>query len=181
MYTMRIQSITMAANNPSTNMSYGSFRSLDSPDSDFSNQLINFELSDIFELDNWPVHDDPTSVVSDTSQYSNYAANEVVATERSRSYREGPSNNIGSSSERKEVKDKVAFKTLSQIEILDDGYKWRKYGKKMVKDSPNPRNYYRCSIEGCPVKKRVERDKEDCRYVITTYEGVHNHQGPSQF
>lgn len=46
---------------------------------------------------------------------------------------------VGSSSERKEVKDKVAFRTLSQIEILDDGYKWRKYGKKMVKNSPNPR------------------------------------------
>ncbi|XP_009594857.1 putative WRKY transcription factor 51 [Nicotiana tabacum] len=168
----------MAANNPSANMSDGSFRSLDSPDSDFSNQLINFELSDIFELDNWPVHDDPTFVVSGPSQYS---GNEVVVTERSRSYHEGSSNNIGSSRERKEVKDKVAFKTLSQIEILDDGYKWRKYGKKMVKDSPNPRNYYRCSIESCPVKKRVERDKEDCRYVITTYEGVHNHQGPSQF
>lgn len=46
---------------------------------------------------------------------------------------------VGSSSERREVKDKVAFRTLSQIEILDDGYKWRKYGKKMVKNSPNPR------------------------------------------
>ncbi|XP_060208553.1 probable WRKY transcription factor 51 [Lycium barbarum] len=165
----------MAANSPSANMFDGSFRSLDSPDSDFSNHLVNFEVSDILEIDNWPVQEDPTSFVP---QYSNYAANQVVTT---RSYHEEPSNNIGSSSERNEVKDKVAFRTLSQIEILDDGYKWRKYGKKMVKNSPNPRNYYRCSVEGCPVKKRVERDKEDSRYVITTYEGVHNHQGPSQF
>ncbi|XP_020277099.1 probable WRKY transcription factor 28 isoform X3 [Asparagus officinalis] len=36
---------------------------------------------------------------------------------------------------------KVAFKTKSELEILDDGYKWRKYGKKKVKNSPNPRNY----------------------------------------
>ncbi|KAH6790828.1 WRKY DNA-binding protein 50 [Perilla frutescens var. frutescens] len=70
--------------------------------------------------------------------------------------------------------------TKSEVEVLDDGFKWRKYGKKMVKNSPNPRNYYRCSVEGCPVKKRVERDKEDPLYVVTTYEGIHNHQGPHQ-
>ncbi|KAJ0985504.1 hypothetical protein J5N97_003860 [Dioscorea zingiberensis] len=74
---------------------------------------------------------------------------------------------------------KMAFKTKSELEILDDGYKWRKYGKKMVKDSPNPRNYYKCSYEGCNVKKRVERQREDPSYVITTYEGVHNHEAPS--
>ncbi|KAK1265634.1 putative WRKY transcription factor 51 [Acorus gramineus] len=58
---------------------------------------------------------------------------------------------------------------------MEDGYKWRKYGKKSVKNSPNPRNYYRCWAEGCHVQKRVERDGKDGRYVITTYEGVHNH------
>lgn len=41
------------------------------------------------------------------------------------------------------------------------------------------RNYFKCSVEGCPVKKRVERDGEDPRYVITTYESVHNHPGSS--
>lgn len=45
----------------------------------------------------------------------------------------------GSGRERREVKERVAFKTISEIEILDDGFKWRKYGKKMVKNSPNPR------------------------------------------
>ncbi|XP_043718813.1 probable WRKY transcription factor 50 [Telopea speciosissima] len=79
---------------------------------------------------------------------------------------------------KKMVRNKVAFKTKSDIDIMDDGFRWRKYGKKMVKDSPNPRNYYRCSVDGCPVKKRVERDAEDSQYVITTYEGVHNHESP---
>lgn len=76
----------MAANNPSANMLDGSFRSLDSPDSDdFSNHLINFELSDILEIDNWPIQQDPTLI----PQYSNYAANQVVNTS---SYQEEPSN-----------------------------------------------------------------------------------------
>ncbi|QCD84760.1 WRKY transcription factor 33 [Vigna unguiculata] len=73
---------------------------------------------------------------------------------------------------------RIAFRTQSELEIMDDGYKWRKYGKKSVKSSPNLRNYYKCSSGGCSVKKRVERDREDSSYVITTYEGVHNHQSP---
>ncbi|CAL9150933.1 unnamed protein product [Musa hybrid cultivar] len=76
------------------------------------------------------------------------------------------------------MRTRVAFRTKSEIEKLDDGYSWRKYGKKMMKNSPNPRNYYRCSSEGCNVKKRVERESEDSRFVITTYEGIHNHRAP---
>ncbi|OEL13500.1 hypothetical protein BAE44_0025480 [Dichanthelium oligosanthes] len=73
---------------------------------------------------------------------------------------------------------RIGFRTRSEVDVLDDGFKWRKYGKKAVKSSPNPRNYYRCSAEGCGVKKRVERDRDDERYVVTTYDGVHNHAAP---
>ncbi|KAL5856677.1 hypothetical protein ACOSQ3_004135 [Xanthoceras sorbifolium] len=79
---------------------------------------------------------------------------------------EGPSN---SDKEKKQIKERVAFRTKSEVELLDDGFKWRKYGKKVVKNSPHPRNYYKCSSEGCPVKKRVERDTEDPSCV-------HNHE-----
>ncbi|CAN6442274.1 unnamed protein product [Victoria cruziana] len=34
---------------------------------------------------------------------------------------------------------KVSFKTMSEVENMDDGYRWRKYGKKKVKDNQNPR------------------------------------------
>ncbi|GAA0157648.1 DNA-binding transcription factor [Lithospermum erythrorhizon] len=80
------------------------------------------------------------------------------------------------------TRERVVFRTKSQVEILDDGFKWRKYGKKMVKNNPNPnpRNYYKCSIDGCKVKKRVERDKDDSSYIITTYEGTHNHPSHDQ-
>ena len=73
---------------------------------------------------------------------------------------------------------RIGFRTRSEVEVLDDGFRWRKYGKKAVKSSPNLRNYYRCSVEGCGVKKRVERDRDDPRYVLTSYDGVHNHPTP---
>ncbi|XP_025014534.1 probable WRKY transcription factor 51 isoform X2 [Ricinus communis] len=33
---------------------------------------------------------------------------------------------------------RIAFRTKSGIDIMDDGYRWRKYGKKAVKNSRNP-------------------------------------------
>ncbi|GLJ18194.1 hypothetical protein SUGI_0321650 [Cryptomeria japonica] len=69
-----------------------------------------------------------------------------------------------------------AFQTRSESDILEDGYKWRKYGKKFLKGNPNPRNYYRCSYSNCDVKKRVQRDARDKGIVVTTYEGKHNHE-----
>ncbi|KAK9663941.1 hypothetical protein RND81_14G008100 [Saponaria officinalis] len=64
---------------------------------------------------------------------------------------------------------------VSEVDIVSDGYRWRKYGQKMVKGNPNPRSYYRCSTAGCPVKKHVERASYDPKVVITTYEGQHEH------
>lgn len=40
---------------------------------------------------------------------------------------------------KKYIPPRVAFHTRSAEEILDDGYKWRKYGQKTVKDSIHPR------------------------------------------
>ncbi|OIT33317.1 PREDICTED: probable WRKY transcription factor 12 [Nicotiana attenuata] len=76
---------------------------------------------------------------------------------------------------RKLREPRFCFQTKSDIDVLDDGYKWRKYGQKVVKNSLHPRSYYRCTHSNCRVKKRVERLSEDCRMVITTYEGRHNH------
>ncbi|XP_019257525.1 PREDICTED: WRKY transcription factor 1-like isoform X2 [Nicotiana attenuata] len=65
--------------------------------------------------------------------------------------------------------------TVSEVDIVNDGHRWRKYGQKFVKGNPNPRSYYRCSIAGCPVKKHVERASHDPKMVVTTYEGQHDH------
>ncbi|KAF5751828.1 WRKY transcription factor 13 [Tripterygium wilfordii] len=76
---------------------------------------------------------------------------------------------------RKVREPRFCFKTLSDVDVLDDGYKWRKYGQKVVKNTQHPRSYYRCTQDNCRVKKRVERLAEDPRMVITTYEGRHAH------
>lgn len=76
---------------------------------------------------------------------------------------------------RKVREPRFCFKTMSDVDVLDDGYKWRKYGQKVVKNTLHPRSYYRCTQDNCRVKKRVERLAEDPRMVITTYEGRHIH------
>ncbi|RCV09145.1 hypothetical protein SETIT_2G003100v2 [Setaria italica] len=70
---------------------------------------------------------------------------------------------------------RFAFMTKSDVDHLEDGYRWRKYGQKAVKNSPFPRSYYRCTNSKCAVKKRVERSSDDPSVVITTYEGQHCH------
>ncbi|CAM6011528.1 unnamed protein product [Sphagnum balticum] len=74
---------------------------------------------------------------------------------------------------------RVVVQTTSDVDILDDGYRWRKYGQKVVKGNPHPRSYYKCTNVGCPVRKHVERASTDVKAVITTYEGKHNHDVPS--
>ncbi|PPR99707.1 hypothetical protein GOBAR_AA20965 [Gossypium barbadense] len=77
--------------------------------------------------------------------------------------------------EKKTRKPRYAFQTRSQVDILDDGYRWRKYGQKAVKNNKFPRSYYRCTHQGCNVKKQVQRLTKDETLVLTTYEGVHTH------
>ncbi|XP_028229737.1 probable WRKY transcription factor 13 isoform X3 [Glycine soja] len=47
---------------------------------------------------------------------------------------------------RKVREPRFCFKTMSDVDVLDDGYKWRKYGQKVVKNTQHPsatccRNY----------------------------------------
>lgn len=34
---------------------------------------------------------------------------------------------------------KIIVQTRSEVDLLDDGYRWRKYGQKVVKGNPHPR------------------------------------------
>ncbi|XP_022731787.1 probable WRKY transcription factor 32 isoform X2 [Durio zibethinus] len=75
-------------------------------------------------------------------------------------------------------KPKFVVHAAGDVGISGDGYRWRKYGQKMVKGNPNPRNYYRCTSAGCPVRKHIETAVDNTNAVIITYKGVHDHDMP---
>ncbi|CAO1939296.1 unnamed protein product [Urochloa humidicola] len=85
------------------------------------------------------------------------------------------SGKAGQNNKKRARQPRFAFMTKSDVDHLEDGYRWRKYGQKAVKNSPFPRSYYRCTNSKCTVKKRVERSSDDPSVVITTYEGQHCH------
>jgi len=86
--------------------------------------------------------------------------------------------NIQISSQKTLTESKIIVQTTSEVDLLDDGYRWRKYGQKVVKGNPHPRSYYKCTFAGCNVRKHIERASSDPKAVITTYEGKHNHEPP---
>ncbi|CAJ2649584.1 unnamed protein product [Trifolium pratense] len=75
-------------------------------------------------------------------------------------------------------KPKYVVHAAGDVGISGDGYRWRKYGQKMVKGNPHPRNYYRCTSAGCPVRKHIETAVDNSDAVIITYKGVHDHDTP---
>ncbi|XP_027364748.1 probable WRKY transcription factor 32 isoform X2 [Abrus precatorius] len=75
-------------------------------------------------------------------------------------------------------KPKLVVHAAGDVGISGDGYRWRKYGQKMVKGNPHFRNYYRCTSAGCPVRKHIETAVDNSKALIITYKGVHDHDMP---
>ncbi|KAM0929440.1 hypothetical protein ACQ4PT_001524 [Festuca glaucescens] len=86
----------------------------------------------------------------------------------------------GAAGQRVVKKHKIILQTTSEVDLLDDGYRWRKYGQKVVKGNPRPRSYYKCTAENCNVRKQIERASTDPRCVLTTYTGRHSHDPPGR-
>ncbi|KAJ6760952.1 WRKY TRANSCRIPTION FACTOR 75-RELATED [Salix purpurea] len=122
-------------------------------------------------------HGDSENEVRPESRFQHLdAKNSVSQTSRickGSELRVKPGKRVGDSDDCR--KHRFAFQTRSQVDILDDGYRWRKYGQKTVKSSRFPRSYYMCTSNGCNVKKQVQRNSKDEGIVVTTYEGMHNH------
>ena len=66
---------------------------------------------------------------------------------------------------------------VTDADVNEDGYRWRKYGQKVVKgNDAYPRSYYRCTAPNCPVRKHVERTPSRPEVLMVTYEKEHNHE-----
>ncbi|KAI8545043.1 hypothetical protein RHMOL_Rhmol07G0012500 [Rhododendron molle] len=73
----------------------------------------------------------PNGRLSDTKPLSPYAAAHYDGMKDERERKRG-------SRVRKATRPRFAFQTKSADDILDDGYRWRKYGQKAVKNSIYP-------------------------------------------
>ncbi|ESQ29904.1 hypothetical protein EUTSA_v10012199mg [Eutrema salsugineum] len=87
------------------------------------------------------------------------------------------SNMIGAT--RTSKNERVIIQMECEEDLPDDGFRWRKYGQKVVKGNPNPRSYYKCTYNECQVKKHVERGADNAKLVVTTYDGKHEHAAPA--
>nr|WQM79986.1 WRKY transcription factor 33 [Camellia sinensis] len=127
------------------------------------NSSVSFGEDDFNQGSSMSKSDDDNENEHEAKRWKGENENEVISACGNRTVRE----------------PRIVVQTTSDIDILDDGYRWRKYGQKVVKGNPNPRSYYKCTYVGCPVRKHVERASHDIRAVITTYEGKHNHDVPA--
>lgn len=141
-------------------------------------QLDSVACSEKGQQDSSASTGDDDSEVS--SQMSDSAGDDDRSEPEAKRSRGGNESKSYSSSRNRTVREpRFAFWTTSEVDILDDGYRWRKYRQKASKGNRNPRIYYKCRNIGCPVRKRVERSSDDMRTLITTYEGQHNHGVPA--
>ncbi|KAK4419055.1 putative WRKY transcription factor 49 [Sesamum alatum] len=119
-----------------------------------------------------PTCDDIESALS----YTNYGVHDFQYGAKPEAHRNSMLERgyIGKGSNDQNSKYTLRIKNCGNV-MADDGYKWRKYGQKSIKNSPNPRSYYRCTNPRCSAKKQVERSIDDPDTLIITYEGLHLH------
>ncbi|KAK8551430.1 hypothetical protein V6N13_119892 [Hibiscus sabdariffa] len=83
--------------------------------------------------------------------------------------------------EKKQREPRFAFMTKSEVDHLEDGYRWRKYGQKAVKNSPYPRLSKLSMQKLLQVHYSEVYGEEKSREVIPgSVDGNHNIRRPTQ-
>ncbi|WOL19626.1 putative WRKY transcription factor 3 isoform X3 [Canna indica] len=78
-----------------------------------------------------------------------------------------------------EVFEQESLQLTAASKQPSDGYEWKKYGQKPIKNISKIRSYYKCRNKNCRVKKRVEWPHGDPSNLQITYDGnQHNHRPP---
>lgn len=128
----------------------------------------------------------PESPISENpaSTCSNITNNRKLLSPYSSPRALSPRNDAGTRKAEKRRKDSETnipfnFKATTKDEAMYDGFRWKKYGKKSLKESPYPRYYFKCIDRHCTARKQVQHSPADPNVVLTTYEGVHNHDPPT--
>ncbi|KAL5217864.1 hypothetical protein ABZP36_018548 [Zizania latifolia] len=66
-----------------------------------------------------------------------------------------------------------------QLVMPEDGYEWKKYGQKFIKNIQKNRSYFRCRDQRCGARKKVEWDAHDPGGNLrVVYDGAHQHGSP---
>ncbi|XP_059314624.1 probable WRKY transcription factor 50 [Lycium ferocissimum] len=105
--------------------------------SNFIDTPENFELSDYLFPEDGSGDDflSQNEFVQSVSSSGSYSNNLTPTTHNMQKCTKG----VIKKYNKVDAKSRVVFRFKSEKEVLDDGFKWRKYGKKMVKNRPNPR------------------------------------------
>ncbi|KAM5582231.1 WRKY transcription factor 44-like [Rosa sericea] len=77
--------------------------------------------------------------------------------------------------EGEEVQDNTSSGGSNKLVIPEDGYEWKKYGQKFIKNVRKFRSYFKCQNSNCRAKKRAEWSSSKPDELRVVYEGVHNH------
>nr|USN24513.1 WRKY transcription factor [Panax notoginseng] len=68
----------------------------------------------------------------------------------------------------------------TRLVLPEDGFEWRKYGQKFIKNIGKTRSYFKCQKSNCIAKKKVEWSVSEPGNLKIVYEAEHNHLSPRE-